>query len=79
MDLIISDIGLPDGSGTDLLGRIIAAAGGADALPRPPAVALSGYGTEQDVRNSRAAGFAEHLTKPVDLDRLEQVVRQLLR
>ena len=72
-DLIISDIGLPDGTGTDLLRRIVAL--GPDA---PPAIALSGYGTEQDVRNSHDAGFREHLTKPVDLERLEATVRQVL-
>ena len=73
-DLIISDIGLPDGNGTDLLRRV--AALGRDV---PPAVALSGYGTERDVRNSHDAGFREHLTKPVDLERLEAVVRSLLK
>ena len=45
----------------------------------PPAIALSGYGTEQDIKSSRDAGFREHITKPVDLDRLEKTVRQMLR
>ena len=72
-DLIISDIGLPDGDGTDLLRRLAAL-----GPNLPPAVALSGYGTEQDVRNSHDAGFRDHLTKPVDLERLEAVVRSML-
>ncbi|MEM7807792.1 MAG: ATP-binding protein, partial [Planctomycetota bacterium] len=69
-DLIISDIGLPDGNGTDLL----------SSLPHnhPPAIALSGYGTETDVRRSREAGFSEHLVKPVDLEQLESTVRKLV-
>ena len=66
-DLIVSDIGLPDGAGTDFVSDL------PDA--RPPAIALSGYGTEADVQRSRDAGFAEHLVKPVDLDKLEEVVR----
>ena len=72
-DLIISDIGLPDGTGLDLMRRIAA-----DYPDHPPALALSGYGTEQDVRNSHDAGFREHLTKPVDLDQLERTVRGIL-
>ncbi len=68
--LIISDIGLPDGSGIDLL----------DSLPsdHPPAIALSGYGTEADIRRSKDVGFVEHLIKPVDLESLERVVMQTL-
>ena len=76
VDLIISDIGLPDGTGRDLLGRILEAA---PETALPPAIALSGYGTEQDIKSSRDAGFREHITKPVDLDRLEQSVRRALR
>ena len=76
VDLIISDIGLPDGTGRELLERILGQDPGSSI---PPAIALSGYGTEQDIRRSRDAGFREHITKPVDLDRLEQSVRQVLR
>ena len=38
-------------------------------------VALSGYGQDSDVEAALEAGFDEHLTKPVDLDRLEQILR----
>jgi two-component system CheB/CheR fusion protein len=63
IDLLISDIALPDGSGLDLMQRLRA---------RGPiaGIALSGHGTEGDVLNSRAAGFAKHLTKPVDFVQL---------
>ncbi len=59
-DLLVSDLGLPDGSGLDLL-RELTARGLA-----VPAIALSGYGAPADIRNSKAAGFAEHLVKPLD-------------
>jgi PAS domain S-box-containing protein len=70
-DLLISDIGLPDGTGLELL-RTLAAAGPLKAI------ALSGFGMEEDVRKSLAAGFAEHLTKPVSFMRLHETVRRLL-
>ncbi len=63
-NLLISDIGLPDGSGYDLLDQL---KGRGTFL----AVALTGYGMEDDVQRSREAGFFAHLTKPLraaDLD-----------
>jgi signal transduction histidine kinase len=67
LDLVISDIGLPDGSGLDLM-RVLSDRYGLRGI------ALSGYGTEKDVRESRAAGFSLHLTKPVDLQRLRSAL-----
>ncbi len=67
-DLLVSDLGLPDGSGMDLL-RELRARGAA-----LPAIALTGYGQEEDVQRTRAAGFAAHLTKPIDLDELERAI-----
>ena len=70
-DLLVSDIGLPDGSGLDLL-RYFAAT-------KPiKAIALSGYGMEEDIRKSKEAGFLAHLTKPVDLEALERVLAKIL-
>ena len=66
-DLVISDIGLPDGSGLDLMRRLHDAYG-------LTGLCLSGYGMEEDVAKSAAAGFAFHLTKPVDFVKLEQVI-----
>jgi PAS domain S-box-containing protein len=63
-DVLLSDLGLPDGSGLDLI-REVRARG-----LHTPAIALSGYGQEEDVKQSKAAGFMAHVTKPVDLDRL---------
>jgi signal transduction histidine kinase/ActR/RegA family two-component response regulator len=69
LDLLISDIGLPDGSGLEVQLHFAAQ----HALP---AIALSGFGTENDLRSSLEAGFAAHLTKPVSMtDLLETIGR----
>jgi CheY-like chemotaxis protein len=68
-DLLLSDIGLPDGSGLDLMRQLRRQYAG-------KAVALTGYGMEEDIRNSRDAGFAAHVTKPVDVDRLRETIDQ---
>src|SRR5205823_4440351 len=71
-DVLVSDIGLPDGSGLDLMRTL-----GAE---RPVlGIALSGYGMEDDLRKSRDAGFAAHLTKPVDFPVLEETIRRMVR
>jgi CheY-like chemotaxis protein len=72
VDLVISDLGLPDGSGFDLMREL-------SARYRLPGIALSGYGTEEDVRQSHAAGFARHLTKPVSIQALEAAIHQASR
>ena len=69
LDLVISDIELPDGSGLELMREI----GGDDGVP---GIAMSGFGSEEDVRLSREAGFAVHLTKPIDIARLEAAIQQ---
>ena len=68
-DLLISDLGLPDGTGNDLLELL------GDRRP-PAAIALSGSGMDEDLQRSRAAGFDEHLIKPVDFPTLEAAVRR---
>ena len=69
-DVLVSDIGLPDGSGIDLMQRLI---------ERRPIVgiALTGYGMEEDIRRSQAVGFEHHLIKPVDLNRLDAIIQEL--
>ncbi len=69
-DLLISDIGLPDGSGTDLM-RQLKGSG-------IRGIALSGYGMDEDLAKSREAGFEMHLTKPVNIEELKAVVRRIL-
>jgi len=70
-DLVISDIGLPDGTGLDLLAEL-------KALRSVRAIALSGFGMAEDVSRSRAAGFAAHLTKPISLVKLTAAIREVM-
>ena len=71
-DLLISDIGLPDGTGLELMRELLA---------RRPirGVALTGYGSESDIEDTRRAGFEAHLTKPIKFRDVEEVIRQLAR
>ena len=69
-DILLSDIGLPDGSGLELLRRI-------RSIREVPALALSGFGMDEDIERSRDAGFSDHLTKPVSIDRLQAAIAQL--
>jgi PAS domain S-box-containing protein len=69
-DLLISDLGLPDGSGLDVMRELKQEYAGR-------AIALTGYGMESDVAASREAGFAQHLTKPVDLAKLQGAIAQV--
>jgi PAS domain S-box-containing protein len=68
-DLIISDLGLPDLSGHELMHRL-------HSRFNLPGIALSGYGMETDMAQSRAAGFKYHLTKPVSFERLKSLVAE---
>ena len=70
IDLLISDVGLPDGSGRDLMEKV-------RETHDLPGIALSGYGTEADLEQSSAVGFSVHLTKPVDIERLDREIQTL--
>ncbi len=67
-DLLLSDLGLPDGTGIDLM-RQLRSRG-----QTLPGIAISGFGQEQDVQRSREAGFAAHIIKPVDIDQLLRII-----
>ncbi|HEX2852544.1 MAG TPA: chemotaxis protein CheB [Opitutaceae bacterium] len=69
-DLVISDLGLPDGTGTELMEKLRAAYG-------LRGIALSGYGMEEDIARSRDAGFITHLVKPVSIAELRRVLAAL--
>lgn len=64
-DVLLSDLGLPDGSGHDLMRHLVATG------RSMPAIALSGYGTAGDIQRSLSAGFAEHIVKPVSFEMLQ--------
>jgi signal transduction histidine kinase len=71
-DILISDIGLPDGHGTELLARL------RSATDRPIlGIAMSGFGMQDDQKHSWQAGFVEHLTKPVDFAVLNEAITRL--
>ena len=69
-DVLVSDIGLPDGSGTDLFQAL-------RAQRQIFGIALSGYGMEEDVRRSLDVGFSHYLVKPVDLNKLDSLIQEV--
>jgi two-component system CheB/CheR fusion protein len=70
-DVLVSDLGLPDGNGLQLLNQVRA------RFPAVKAIAISGYGMEEDIKRSREAGFMDHLTKPVDVGRLREAIARV--
>lgn len=69
-DMILSDIGLPDGTGIELIRQI-------RERHKMPAIALTGFGMDDDIAKCREAGFDAHLTKPVNFQKLEMIIHQL--
>jgi signal transduction histidine kinase/DNA-binding LytR/AlgR family response regulator len=69
-DLVISDLGLPDGSGLDLMRQLTKEYG-------LRGIALSGYGMPEDRFNTQQAGFLAHLVKPVNFEQLHDVLQQI--
>jgi len=70
-NLLISDIALPDGSGTDLIMQL-------RAISNIPGIAISGFGNNGDIERSLKAGFSEHLIKPIKLEDLEAAIERTL-
>jgi CheY-like chemotaxis protein len=69
-DVVLCDIALPDGSGYDVIAQ-------AKRRRSVKAVALTGFGTSEDVERAKEAGFDFHLTKPVDFHELRAVLGQI--
>ncbi len=70
--MLISDIGLPDGDGWQLLAKVI--------LPRPIyAIAMSGYGMASDLARSKAAGYRHHLIKPFPRMALDALLAEAMQ
>jgi CheY-like chemotaxis protein len=68
--VLLCDIGLPDGTGYEVIAE-------AKRKRRIKSVAITGFGTEEDVRRSKEAGFDFHLIKPVDFHELQTVLDQV--
>ncbi len=71
-DLLLTDVGLPDGSGLQIIEKL-------RETSNAPAVAMSGFGMESDVARAHAAGFVEHLTKPVAVEKLRELLSRFTR
>ncbi|MEO1070218.1 MAG: ATP-binding protein [Cyanobacteria bacterium J06638_6] len=77
VDVLVSDIGLPDIDGYELMRRVRAlpaAQGG-----QIPAIAVTGYVSQEDVQAAMAAGFQRHLAKPISFGNLVEVIFSLVR
>ena len=70
-DLVVSDIGLPDATGYELMEQLKSHYG-------IKGIALSGYGMEDDMRKSREAGFVDHVVKPINVAQLEETLRRVM-
>ncbi len=71
-DLLISDLGLPDGSARDVMDQVT-------ARSAAPGIALSGLGMEKDFEMSREFGFSHHLVKPVDVANLDEAIHHITK
>ncbi|MES2706977.1 MAG: ATP-binding protein [Verrucomicrobiota bacterium] len=69
--LLISDIGLPDASGYDLMRALT-------KYPAMKGIAVSGYGMKEDIARSKDAGFSLHLTKPLRIADLEKAIAEVM-
>jgi signal transduction histidine kinase len=71
IDILLSDIGLPDGSGYELMKAL---------RPRRhlKGIAITGYGMDQDISLSKEAGFVTHLTKPVRREALDAALKTVI-
>ncbi|HBO36001.1 MAG TPA: transcriptional regulator, partial [Sphaerochaeta sp.] len=72
VDLVITDLRMPNMSGEELLKKIIS------AYPRMPVIILTGHGTIETAVQAMRSGAVDFFTKPVDLDRLSLVVKKAL-
>ena len=72
VDVIVSDLGLPDGNGLDLIRHL-------QSVRPVPSIVLSGYGDADALAGSLEAGVSEHLTKPVEWARLEAALQRVLQ
>jgi CheY-like chemotaxis protein len=70
-DLIICDLSLPDGDGRDLMRQI-------KERYDLPGICLTGFDSEDEIQRSKDAGFVAHVTKPPDMQWLEQLIAKII-
>jgi signal transduction histidine kinase len=68
--ILVCDIGLPDGNGFDLMRQV-------KARRDLPGIALTGFGMDGDIEKSRQAGFTAHLVKPIEFDKLDETIQNV--
>lgn len=73
LQILLCDLGLPDGSGYELLPKLRA------RQPSLRSIALSGFGREEDIQKSYQAGFMLHLTKPVRFAQVEEALTTVMK
>src|SRR5436190_4312482 len=71
-DVMISDIGLPDGDGWKLMKQL------REEIPGLKAIAMSGYGMRADLAKSEAAGYAAHIVKPFGPMELDAALKKVM-
>lgn len=71
VDLLLCDLGLPDGDGCELLKQL-------RAIHGMEGIAVTGSGDPDDIARCREAGFAAHLLKPIPFDRLTSTIENVL-
>jgi CheY-like chemotaxis protein len=70
IDLLVSDLGLPDGNGFQVMRELA-------KRSEAKGIAVSGYGMDEDVAQSSAAGFSAHLTKPISPEQLQRAIEEV--
>jgi CheY-like chemotaxis protein len=73
-DVIISDIQMPGIDGFEFLRRVRSL----KELAKVPAIALTGFGMDADVKRALERGFSAHMTKPVEPDKLSEMIEKLI-
>jgi CheY-like chemotaxis protein len=72
IDLLVSDLSLPDGTGLDVLRQL------RERMPALRGIAVSGHGSDEDREASLSAGFVKHVVKPIDFQRFAETCREVL-
>jgi len=70
VDVLLVDLGLPDGDGCDPLRELL-------SIKKVPAIAVTGFSMTQDIERSRAAGFTAYITKPLQVPELREMLTNL--